>query len=118
MEELLSHLLQSRTQTHVFHLQTKSFAEHLALQEYYEGIVPLIDILGETWQGKYGIGTYRQIGTLEQYGSTQRTIEYFEGLAKIVGKVKETISDSFLIHRVEEVEELIHSTIYKLRFLS
>jgi len=34
----ISHLLASQTQTHIFHLQTDSFAAHKALQKFYEGI--------------------------------------------------------------------------------
>ena len=33
---LVSHLLFSQTQVHIFHLQTKSYAEHKALQDYYD----------------------------------------------------------------------------------
>ena len=47
-------LLNSRTQSHAFHLTTKSYAEHKALQAYYEGIVPLLDAYAEAVMGKYG----------------------------------------------------------------
>ena len=46
MEELASLFMHSRTQAHVFHLRVKgpgSHAAHLALQAYYEGIIPLLD---------------------------------------------------------------------------
>ena len=33
-------LMNSRTQAHAFHLMTNSFAQHKALQAYYEGIIP------------------------------------------------------------------------------
>lgn len=45
-------LLASREQAHVFHLTTRSFAAHKALQAYYEGIVPLLDTYAETYMGK------------------------------------------------------------------
>ena len=38
----------------MYHLTTKSFAEHKALQAYYEGIVPLLDAYAEAYMGKYG----------------------------------------------------------------
>ena len=47
--------MHSRTQAHVFHLQTPSFAEHKALNDYYNGIVDLVDGFVESYQGKYGI---------------------------------------------------------------
>jgi len=41
--EMVCRLLHSQTQVHVFHLQTKSYSEHKALQGYYEGIDALVD---------------------------------------------------------------------------
>ena len=38
MEDLISVLLHSVNQVHTFHLQTKSFAEHKALNEYYDSV--------------------------------------------------------------------------------
>ena len=42
MGQFVSTLLASRTQAHIFHLQTPSFAAHKALNEYYENIVDII----------------------------------------------------------------------------
>ena len=50
----LSLLMHSRTQTHIFHLDTKSFSQHKALELYYTSIVPLLDTYAETYKGKYG----------------------------------------------------------------
>ena len=41
--KLISYLMHSRTQAHVYHLQTPSFAAHMALNSYYGGIVEIID---------------------------------------------------------------------------
>jgi hypothetical protein len=57
MNEYIGLLLQSRTQTHIFHLQTKSYAKHVALQSYYEDIVDLIDDIVEAYQSSYDIIT-------------------------------------------------------------
>ncbi len=57
MGQFVSTLMASRTQAHIFHLQTPSFAAHKALNEYYENIVDIIDGLVESYQGKYGIIT-------------------------------------------------------------
>jgi hypothetical protein len=55
--EMVCRLLHSQTQVHIFHLQTKSYSEHKALQKYYEGIDALVDGVIESYQGKYGIIT-------------------------------------------------------------
>ena len=46
--------MNSREQAHVFHLKTNSYAQHKALEKYYEGIVPLLDDWSEAYMGKYG----------------------------------------------------------------
>ena len=43
MGQFVSTLLASRTQAHIFHLQTPSFAAHKALNEYYDEIVGITD---------------------------------------------------------------------------
>ena len=40
--EMMSLLLHSQTQVHALHLQTKSYSEHKALQNYYEGIDDIV----------------------------------------------------------------------------
>ena len=44
-----------RTVTHIQHLKTKSYAEHKALNEFYDGIIDLADGLAEATQGQYGL---------------------------------------------------------------
>jgi DNA-binding ferritin-like protein len=59
-DEMVSRLLHSQTQVHVFHLGVKgsgSYAAHKALQGYYEGIDALVDGIIESFQGKYGLVT-------------------------------------------------------------
>ena len=41
--QFISTLFASRTQAHVFHLQTPSFAAHKALNEFYDEIVDITD---------------------------------------------------------------------------
>ncbi len=43
--KLVSYLMHSRTQAHVFHLQTNSFAEHKALNDYYDRIIDRNDTI-------------------------------------------------------------------------
>jgi hypothetical protein len=44
-------LFQSRDAMHIAHLQTTSFAEHKALNEYYDGILELTDTFTEAYFG-------------------------------------------------------------------
>jgi hypothetical protein len=45
-------LFQSRDMMHIAHLQTTSFAEHKALNQYYDGILELTDSFTEKYFGK------------------------------------------------------------------
>ncbi len=117
MEDLISVLLHSVTQVHVFHLQTKSFAEHSALGAYYESVGGLADGLAEAYQGKYGILKYKNISKIEQYESKEQVIEYFGKIQKFIEKTR-PIKDAFIDNIVQEIETLIYSTLYKLKYLN
>jgi hypothetical protein len=120
MNDFIGLLFHSRTQVHIFHLQTTSYAKHIALQGYYEGIVPLIDALVEAYQGKYGLLTdYRVNFTTKDLSSDDEATNYFNALAKVVERKREGLpQDAFLQNIYDDIETLIHSTNYKLRFLS
>lgn len=46
-------LFQSRDAMHIAHLQTTSFAEHKALNAYYDGILDLTDTFAEAYFGRF-----------------------------------------------------------------
>jgi hypothetical protein len=116
--QFVSTLMASRTQAHIFHLQTPSFAAHKALNDYYDGIVDIIDGLVESYQGKYGIITGYGNIALQEYQSCEAIIMYFETLCMYVEKSRGMIcQDSYIQNQIDEIVALIKSTIYKLRFL-
>jgi len=116
-KDMVSVLLHSQTQVHIFHLQTKSYSEHKALQGYYEGIDALVDGIIESYQGKYDVVTgYNSIKT-EDYKSSEQVVKYFKALDSMVEKNRKSVKESFLQNQIDTVQELIFSTLYKLRFL-
>jgi hypothetical protein len=116
-DEMVSKILHSRTQAHVFHLQTKSYAEHIALNGYYDGIIPLVDGIIESYQGKYGIvGKYTSYD-IENYENNSQVVKYFQGLEKDVESLRDSVKDSYLQNQIDTIIELLNSTIYKLKFL-
>ena len=116
--QFISTLMASRTQAHIFHLQTPSFAAHMALQGYYDGIIDLVDGFVESYQGKYGIVKGYGNIALQEYQSCEAIIMYFETLCMFIEKSREMITpDSYLQNQIDTIVELIKSTIYKLRFL-
>jgi hypothetical protein len=115
--EMVSLLLHSQTQVHTFHLQTKSYSEHKALQRYYEGIDSLVDGIIESYQGKYNILKGYKKYDIEDYKDTTITINYFKDLCGKVEELRDCCKDSYIQNQIDTVCELINSTLYKLRFL-
>jgi DNA-binding ferritin-like protein len=119
MEELASLLLQSRTQTHSFHLGVKgigSHSAHVALGEYYDSIGGLIDGLVETYQGKEGIIQLSGIGTLDKNNDIKNIIKYFDTLCNIVARLRQNpkLKDSWIQNDIDTVVSLLYRTKYKL----
>lgn len=122
-EKLISTLMASRDQAHVFHWQSVgpgSYAAHKALGKYYETIPDLVDSLVETYQGKYGIVTgYEPAERFDEY-SKEGVLKYFKALVTFVERVytKFPKEDTNIINQLETIKDLIYTTIYKLENLS
>ena len=117
--QFISTLMSARTQAHVFHLQTPSFAAHKALNEFYDEIVDTIDGLVESYQGKYGIVQGYGNVALQEYQSCDGIILYFTTLVNFLEKSRSMIAqDSYIQNQIDELVALIYSLLYKLRFLS
>ena len=116
--QFISTLFASRTQAHVFHLQTNSFAAHKALNEYYDEIIGIADGIAESIQGKYGIITgYSNIDLMEG-NDCNEVVKYFTALEMYVERARQTMpQDSYIQNQIDEVVALVVSTIYKLKFL-
>lgn len=117
MVDMASALMASQTQVHIFHLQTKSYAEHKALQDYYDGIDDLLDSLIESYQGQFGIIDNYQSMPISKYESKGQLISYFEELMAMIKKNREDLP-SHLQNIVDTIVELITSTLYKIKFLA
>jgi DNA-binding ferritin-like protein len=120
-DEMVSRLLHSQTQVHVFHLGAKgsgSYAAHKALQGYYEGIDALVDGIIESFQGKYGLVTNYETYDMEKFESVKKCISYFNDLNKMITEKRKSVKDSYLQNQIDTVQELLFSTVYKLKFLS
>ena len=120
-DEMVSRLLHSQTQVHVFHLGAKgsgSYAAHKALQGYYEGIDALVDGIIESFQGKYGLVTNYETYDMEKFESVKKCVSYFNDLNKMITEKRKSVKDSYIQNQIDTVQELLFSTVYKLKFLS
>lgn len=118
---LMSLLMQSSTQAQVFHRQVTgagSFSAHMALGNYYDEIIELVDGITESYQGKYGIQVKYKAYPLADFISIEQVILYFEELCAKVYELRQAFTDSYIQNQIDEIEELLYSTKYKLKFLS
>jgi hypothetical protein len=108
-------LMHSSTNTQILHRQTRSFAEHTALGEYYEAIIPLVDSLTETIQGMEGeLIDY----PVDYYGPASSGLEELTSLKEyVLEERKELPQETEIQNIIDEIAALIDSTLYKLRFL-
>lgn len=121
--KLVSTLMASRDQAHIFHWQTTgpgSYAAHMALNAYYNAIPDMVDTLVETYQGKHGISKgFEPAERFDEY-SNESAVKYFKALATYIDRVyaKFPKDDTNIINQLDAFKDLIYITIYKLENLS
>ena len=108
-------MLHSATVTHLQHLATKSFAQHMALGEYYEAIPALVDKYAEAYQGRYGIITGYDV----EFHKAKDPKAYAKGLLNFLDEIKGVLpKDTDLVNLFDAVTESVTSLKYKLENLS
>ena len=116
MGEFILTLLHASTNAHILHWQTKSFAQHMALGEFYEALPDLIDALVEATQGLTGeiIQFPADYYPPAENGLTElkELREYFEDNRNVMPV------NSEIQNLLDNIGDQIDSTLYKLRFLS
>lgn len=108
----VSTLLHSATNTHFQHLMTDSYARHVALNEYYNEIVELTDKYAEAYQGAYEvIKNYSK-----DFHLATDPVKYMKSLKEFVKEIRSELpNDTELNNIVDEIADLINSTLYKLK---
>lgn len=105
-------LMNSRSQAHSFHLTTNSYAQHKALQAYYEGVVPLLDAWAEAYMGRYG--RLRGVTMNRRFlRDPKKAKAYFRSLLTRIRALR-LPRDSYLKNIQDEITALIRSTLYML----
>ena len=117
-EKFIGNLFLARDVTHSVHLNTRSYAKHVALQAFYEGIIPLADELAEAYQGRHGL-----IGpiSLQSAKKTNNVVEFLQDQLKDIESMRYEVvdkADTPLQNIIDEIVNLYLSTLYKLKFLS
>lgn len=111
-------LFLARDVAHSVHLNTRSFAKHSALNEFYDNIVGLADKFAEAYQGRHGM-----IGpiTLMSAKKTGNILEFLQDSLDDIEKMRYEVcdkADTPIQNIIDEIVGQYLSTIYKLKFLS
>jgi hypothetical protein len=117
IEQLMAILFLSRDLAHREHLRTKSYAQHKALQKFYEGIVEQADALAELYQGRNGI--IKDIPLMDDEASDD-IAETLESYMKMIEDTRYKAvdkTDTPIQNQIDTVVGLYLTTLYKLRNL-
>ena len=101
-------LFQSRDTMHIAHLQTTSFAEHKALNHYYDGILELTDKFSEVYFGRN-----KRTEIIIPESKNMDAITHLKEMQKMVDGERENYS-SELQNIMDEMLGLINQTLYLL----
>lgn len=116
IETLVARVLATRNASHLAHWATASYAQHVALNEFYDAVLDAIDELVECYQGTHG-----KIGKVDI-----ETVAY----ANMVGVLADDLSfinenrnaiadgEPALINLIDTLSNVYEKALYKLRFLS
>ena len=111
-ELLFGQLFQSRDMMHITHLQTLNYAEHKALNAYYDGILDLTDNLIETYFGTVGKRINFKIPASEYMNPTQHLAQLKDYMMKQRGVLGS--ENTHIQNIVDEIIALIAKTLYLL----
>jgi len=111
-------LFLARDVTHSVHLNTRSYAKHVALQGFYDEIVELADGFAEAYQGRHGL-----IGPISLMSAKKTTnvVEFLQDQLEEIEKCRYEVcekTDTPLQNLIDGIVELYLSTLYQLRFLA
>lgn len=101
-----------RTAIHLAHFSTTSYAEHVALGEFYDGLLDLVDSYAEVYMGLEGRVTSWPKATVP----TSEPLKILKGYLKecVVDEMAEGHDSEALKNILAEIEALTARTIYKL----
>lgn len=115
VEEFVSRMFMLRDAAHTAHWATKSYAEHVALNELYDAIPDRVDAFIEAYQGFYGL-----IGPVKPMPYARDNImKQVQEQAAWLEKNGEAVSreNDALENLLQDVKALLATTYYKLKNL-
>lgn len=116
IEELIAKVFATRNAIHLGHWKTKSYAEHVALGDFYDGLVDKIDGIVEMYQGAFKL--IDRVDTEPVVGKD--IVRHLTDEAMWINDNRETISGDIcaIENALDDLAGFYFTTLYKLKNLS
>lgn len=100
-----------RTAIHILHLTTRSYAEHVALGDFYDKLTELTDRYAESYMGEHDNVT---LPSVKPPTGTAREVllDYLDLVRDELDEDQDSATKQTIL---AEIEELVLSTLYKLK---
>lgn len=109
MGQFIGTLFQYRDLAHLAHLKTSSYAQHMALNEFYDGLLDQIDTLTETAQADSLLDI-----TIPASSSTMSTPNIAAEVLSFIAQNRSIFPDSYQQQIIDNIVELAKRTTYKI----
>lgn len=118
MDEIIANLFHARDIAHAIHLRTRSFAQHVALGDFYKQVIDLADDLAETFAGRYSTLNVQMNKYPTPFTDTD-AVTFIRSVADWADKARASFNpaDTLLLNQWDELLALINKTKYKLENL-
>lgn len=101
---------------HLWHFQTDSYAEHEALEDYYEDLFELTDTFVETTIANQGSLSCDHSYNLEILPYSEM-LDEIESYKELVEQHKEGIEDEGMVNTLDDILTITDEVLYKLKNL-
>ena len=118
LSAFIQNLLHCVTNSHLLHLQTRSYAQHMALGAFYTELEELTDAFAEIIQGKYGLLTGYNANYDLPPTDPVAYLEQVSGYIEASRRSSWFPQDTNIQNEVDTIVSLVDSTLYKLRYLA
>ena len=111
--KVVSLLFNLRTNVHIAHLQTRSYAAHKALNEVYDEILDIADAFAESAMATQGILSGYTLGEL----NTGDIIVFIENKYNELLSLRKEFTEGHLVQLIDDANTVLSSGLYKLKNL-
>lgn len=117
---LIGNMFASTSAAHMLHLKVTgqgSYAQHKALNEYYDEVPEILDSIAEEYQGHHLRLLEPESIAPPALKTVQEFVSHLDSLYIIIDEAQQVTMCSSLKNTLDEAKSLINTTKYKLHFL-